>query len=232
MDPEDLKNTLGNKSNFSIECLLGSNRNAEESVIDEDIPFEEHEQREAPTLIRPQPLIPTRHQRSSCSEATASGEETSDEDSAIAAAIQSSLFYSQHPTNFLYSQWLATRNTSALFGLQGTQHFSSKAKGFMLFMAALTSEKCQLSDLPILRCYKKKVFLNERGDLEVFAYFIITFDILAPKPVGRRARKPGVDRKPRQAYSAKQLDRLESEFKVCSINLHSLIRLFFYIKLV
>ena len=36
----------------------------------------------------------------------------------------------------------------------------------------------------------------------------------APKPVGRRARKPGIDRKPRQAYSAKQLDRLESEFKV------------------
>ena len=40
--------------------------------------------------------------------------------------------------------------------------------------------------------------------------------ILAPKPVGRRARKPGIDRKPRQAYSAKQLDRLESEFKVCT----------------
>ena len=42
--------------------------------------------------------------------------------------------------------------------------------------------------------------------------------ILAPKPVGRRARKPGIDRKPRQAYSAKQLDRLESEFKVCVHN--------------
>lgn len=37
---------------------------------------------------------------------------------------------------------------------------------------------------------------------------------LAPKPVGRRSRKPGLDRKPRQAYSAKQLERLESEFKV------------------
>ena len=37
----------------------------------------------------------------------------------------------------------------------------------------------------------------------------------APKPIGRRARKPGVDRKPRQAYSAKQLDQLEAEFKVC-----------------
>jgi len=32
--------------------------------------------------------------------------------------------------------------------------------------------------------------------------------------VGRRSRKPGLDRKPRQAYSAKQLERLEAEFKV------------------
>lgn len=36
----------------------------------------------------------------------------------------------------------------------------------------------------------------------------------APKPAGRRSRKPGLDRKPRQAYSAKQLERLETEFKV------------------
>nr|XP_022909404.1 homeobox protein ceh-19-like [Onthophagus taurus] len=36
----------------------------------------------------------------------------------------------------------------------------------------------------------------------------------APKPSNRRSRKPGLDRKPRQAYSAKQLERLESEFKV------------------
>lgn len=37
---------------------------------------------------------------------------------------------------------------------------------------------------------------------------------VAPKPSGRRSRKPGIDRKPRQAYSAKQLERLEAEFKV------------------
>ncbi|XP_030855924.1 homeobox protein HMX1-like [Strongylocentrotus purpuratus] len=37
--------------------------------------------------------------------------------------------------------------------------------------------------------------------------------ISGPKPVGRRPRKPGVDRKPRQAYSSKQLERLEEEFK-------------------
>lgn len=41
-----------------------------------------------------------------------------------------------------------------------------------------------------------------------FYYFI-----LVPKPSGKRFRKPGVDRKPRQAYSAKQLERLENEFK-------------------
>jgi hypothetical protein len=43
--------------------------------------------------------------------------------------------------------------------------------------------------------------------------------VSAPKPVGRRTRKPGIDRKPRQAYSAKQLERLEAEFKV---NVYSL----------
>ena len=42
-------------------------------------------------------------------------------------------------------------------------------------------------------------------------------DISAPKSGGRRSRKPGVDRKPRQAYSAKQLDMLEAEFKVLHV---------------
>ena len=41
--------------------------------------------------------------------------------------------------------------------------------------------------------------------------------ISAPKPVGRRTRKAGIDRKPRQAYSAKQLERLEAEFKVTKL---------------
>ncbi|XP_057374850.1 homeobox protein ceh-19-like [Daphnia carinata] len=40
------------------------------------------------------------------------------------------------------------------------------------------------------------------------------FTLQAPKPVGRRHRRPGTDRKPRQAYSVKQLEQLESEFKV------------------
>ena len=44
-------------------------------------------------------------------------------------------------------------------------------------------------------------------------YYDTIFIPQAPKPIGRRARKPGVDRKPRQAYSAKQLDQLEAEFK-------------------
>lgn len=40
------------------------------------------------------------------------------------------------------------------------------------------------------------------------------FLFAAPKPSSRRSRKPGLDRKPRQAYSAKQLERLETEFKI------------------
>ncbi|XP_066246240.1 homeobox protein MSX-2-like [Euwallacea similis] len=40
------------------------------------------------------------------------------------------------------------------------------------------------------------------------------FGLPGPKPANRRSRKPGLDRKPRQAYSAKQLERLEGEFKV------------------
>lgn len=45
--------------------------------------------------------------------------------------------------------------------------------------------------------------------LSIFTHPLFT----APKPQGKRSRKPGVDRKPRQAYSAKQLERLENEFK-------------------
>ncbi|KAF2887466.1 hypothetical protein ILUMI_18707 [Ignelater luminosus] len=42
----------------------------------------------------------------------------------------------------------------------------------------------------------------------------IYLPVPAPKSANRRSRKPGLDRKPRQAYSAKQLERLESEFKI------------------
>lgn len=47
----------------------------------------------------------------------------------------------------------------------------------------------------------------------IFVY-INLYLITAPKSANRRSRKPGLDRKPRQAYSAKQLERLESEFKI------------------
>lgn len=43
---------------------------------------------------------------------------------------------------------------------------------------------------------------------------VYKYSISGPKPPNRRSRKPGLDRKPRQAYSAKQLERLEGEFKV------------------
>ena len=56
--------------------------------------------------------------------ANSGSKDASEEDAAITAALQNSLFYSQHPSNFLYSQWLASRNTSALFGLQGLSNFA------------------------------------------------------------------------------------------------------------
>ncbi|EEZ98636.2 homeobox protein ceh-30 [Tribolium castaneum] len=54
-------------------------------------------------------------------------------------------------------------------------------------------------------------WLNATGDHKSSSHI---FGLQAPKPANRRSRKPGLDRKPRQAYSAKQLERLESEFKV------------------
>ncbi len=61
-----------------------------------------------------------------------------------------------------------------------------------------------------------------RAEIKIYTVLYIDIDLregyvyifAAPKPIGRRVRKPGVDRKPRQAYSAKQLERLEAEFKV------------------
>ena len=61
------------------------------------------------------------------------------------------------------------------------------------------------------------IFFGLQGNTFKVYYNILIHSMFlpAPKPIGRRARKPGVDRKPRQAYSAKQLDQLEAEFKVC-----------------
>lgn len=42
---------------------------------------------------------------------------------------------------------------------------------------------------------------------------LILFSLTGPKYSGKRVRKSGIDRKPRQAYSTLQLERLECEFK-------------------
>ena len=81
--------------------------------------------------------------------ANSGSKEASEEDTAIAAALQNSLFYSQHPSNFLYSQWLASRNTSALFGLQGLSnfcHFIIKRKSlfFLYSLGQLWSRTYQI----------------------------------------------------------------------------------------
>ncbi|KAE8737933.1 hypothetical protein FOCC_FOCC016598, partial [Frankliniella occidentalis] len=55
---------------------------------------------------------------------------------------------------------------------------------------------------------------NATKSVAVCSTCVCVFVVAAPKPAGRRSRKPGLDRKPRQAYSARQLERLETEFKV------------------
>ena len=135
-----------NKSSFSIDCLLGRKENdveqeedveEEEDVLETDIDVEQDEELSQnmeeslmipmPHLVRPQPRIfgvggshgPFENLNISENSTEKEASRDPDEDAAIAAALQNSLFYSQHPSNFLYSQWLASRNTSALFGLQG-----------------------------------------------------------------------------------------------------------------
>ena len=66
--------------------------------------------------------------------------------------------------------------------------------------------------------------MEECLDIPIWKFGNLTFYLSAPKPTGRRARKQGLDRKPRQAYSAKQLDQLEAEFKVKSFKLFILNR--------
>ena len=127
---QDSKQT---KPSFSIDSLLGKAVSANQEIDlednledNDDIDVEDDDEQEEyqgqlgtlPNLIRPIPrLLPT------SSDQEEAAKEDDHEEAAIAAALQSSLFYSQHPSNYLYSQWLATRNSSALFGLQG--EFSS-----------------------------------------------------------------------------------------------------------
>ena len=118
------------KPSFSIDSLLGkavtsANQEIDFEDNDEDIDVEDDDEQEEeyhqgqigtalPNLIRPIPRL-----LKTPSDQDEGAKEDDHEDAAIAAALQSSLFYSQHPSNYLYSQWLATRNSSALFGLQG-----------------------------------------------------------------------------------------------------------------
>lgn len=52
------------------------------------------------------------------------------------------------------------------------------------------------------------------GDAFAFTFHYLIDRLIADsKSSTKRSRKEGIDRKPRQAYSAKQLEKLESEFK-------------------
>ena len=124
MEQPDSKHS---RSSFSIDSLLGGQAHkghkiedhedeieVEDTDLEEDDIIEPEAEIQMPNLVRPIPRL------LNTEEATKGEVKEGDcEDAAIAAALQSSLFYSQHPSNFLYSQWLASRNSSALFGLQG-----------------------------------------------------------------------------------------------------------------
>ena len=114
-----LKNTQ-TKSSFSIDSLLDRGQN-EDQEEDEVTPLTE----ERPLLVKPTPRLPFEDQRElkpTEVETKEINESNSEEEAAITAALHSSLFYSHQPSNILYSQWLASRNTNALFGLQGMSY--------------------------------------------------------------------------------------------------------------
>ncbi|XP_037027693.1 homeobox protein vab-15 [Bradysia coprophila] len=69
------------------------------------------------------------------------------------------------------------------------------------------------TSLPINSPHTSFMYSNWIGLAKAPSQTNYLLGLQAPKPSGKRSRKPGVDRKPRQAYSAKQLEKLESEFK-------------------
>ncbi|VDD85949.1 unnamed protein product [Enterobius vermicularis] len=56
------------------------------------------------------------------------------------------------------------------------------------------------------------ILANQQQTLSLLELQML-FGLAARKHNYRRARKAGTDRKPRQAYSSRQLERLETEFK-------------------
>uniref|UniRef100_A0A915HKR9 Homeobox domain-containing protein n=1 Tax=Romanomermis culicivorax TaxID=13658 RepID=A0A915HKR9_ROMCU len=57
------------------------------------------------------------------------------------------------------------------------------------------------------------IFVDPNNQLTSIADLQILFGGMVPKSHYRRNRRAAVDRKPRQAYSSKQLEKLEEEFK-------------------
>ncbi len=147
------------KPAFSIDSLLAEADSCQEAKLDnednegQDVDgldeLEDKVSTPLPLLVRPTPVLPTTPVKEMASArlsdspltlptstASENEEDAGPDSTAIAAALHGNLFYaaaaSQPSTNFLYSQWLATRNTSALFGLQGTMN--SRMKEVLLFV--------------------------------------------------------------------------------------------------
>lgn len=110
-------------SKFSIDCLLA--KKVDDDFEDANITDDEDY---GVQVIKPTPIMASEASSGPSMQKVIAdnliikedgGRSSSDDEAAIAAVVQSSLYFSQQPTNLLYSQWLASRNTSALFGLQG-----------------------------------------------------------------------------------------------------------------
>ena len=118
----DLKNSVSAKTSFSIDSLLDKGGqdifDDEDEIITDEVDQDHEEEEDKHVIVKPTPRLPLLEAGNEAKET----ETGPDEDAAIAAALQSSLFYSQPPSNILYSQWLASRNTNALFGLQGKSY--------------------------------------------------------------------------------------------------------------
>ncbi|KAF7266425.1 uncharacterized protein LOC143195565 [Rhynchophorus ferrugineus] len=171
----------GSTNKFSIDSILGLNRNDEEATEASrgcDVSDGEDNKREEVTFIKPTPI------------------------SAIprAGALYQSLFelqpFSRQENQsvdileYISSNKLDSGQQSSSEGAFTPYDIQQSATNnsilYSNWSAASTDSKCANS----------------------------LFSMQVPKPTSRRSRKPGLDRKPRQAYSAKQLERLEGEFKV------------------
>ena len=106
---------------FSIENLLSKGDDPEDEEEDIDVDDDEDEEEEVqpfPGLLKPTPISADRPASPSSGAAFPGGEGGGLMSSPAAAAAAAQ----EHQQHLIYSQWLASRNSSIFFGLQGTRY--------------------------------------------------------------------------------------------------------------